>query len=104
MPFCEPNLADRDDKTALPGICPESITGPDGETRNSRNTVRLRSLVGITESAGADTFVTMELGGRDIVARMRADAKLVSAKEFDFTINMENTVAFDPKTEKRITP
>jgi multiple sugar transport system ATP-binding protein len=66
--------------------------------------VPLRNLVGITEPAGADTFVAMSLGGKDIIARMRADANVVSGQDFDFAINMEKAVAFDPKTEERIKP
>jgi multiple sugar transport system ATP-binding protein len=102
LKFSQPNLADWDGKDILLGIRPESITDADGADRNSRNIVSLRNLVGVTEPAGADTFVAMELGGRDIIARMRADANVRSGHEFDFAINMEKAVAFDPKTEKRI--
>ena len=102
LKFSQPNLADWDGKDILLGIRPESITDADGADRNSRNIVSLRNLVGVTEPAGADTFVAMELGGRDIIARMRADANVKAGHEFDFAINMEKAVAFDPKTEKRI--
>jgi multiple sugar transport system ATP-binding protein len=100
----QPNLAAWDGREILLGIRPESITDPDGADRNSKNIVLLRNLVGITEPAGADTFVAMELGGKDTIARMRADASVVSGKEFDFAINMEKAVAFDPKSEERIKP
>jgi multiple sugar transport system ATP-binding protein len=100
--FSQPNLADWNGKDILLGIRPESITDPDGADRNSRNIVPLRNLVGITEPAGADTFVAMDFGGKDIIARMRADANVVSGQDFDFAINMEKAVAFDPKTEERI--
>ena len=100
--FSQPNLADWNGKDILLGIRPESITDPDGADRNSKNIVSLRNLVGVTEPAGADTFVAMELGGKDIIARMRADANVRSGQEFDFAINMEKAVAFDPNTEERI--
>ncbi|EDQ33631.1 ABC-type sugar transport system, ATPase component [Hoeflea phototrophica DFL-43] len=100
--FSQPNLADWSGKDILLGIRPESITDPDGADRNSKNIVSLRNLVGVTEPAGADTFVAMELGGKDIIARMRADANVRSGQEFDFAINMEKAVAFDPNTEERI--
>ncbi len=102
--FSQPNLADWEGREILLGIRPESITDPDGADRNSRNIVPLRNVVGITEPAGADTFVAMELGGKDIIARMRADASVVSGQDFDFAINMEKAVAFDPKTQERIKP
>ncbi len=38
------------------------------------------------------------------MARMRADANVVSGGDFDFAINMEKAVAFDPKSEMRIKP
>jgi multiple sugar transport system ATP-binding protein len=104
LKFSQPNLADWNGRDILLGIRPESITDPDGADRNSRNIVPLRNRVGVTEPAGADTFVTMELGGKDIVARMRADANVASGQDFDFAINMEKAVAFDPKTEERIKP
>lgn len=104
LKFSQPNLAEWEGRDILLGIRPESITDPDGADRNSKNIVPLRNLVGITEPAGADTFVAMSLGGKDIIARMRADANVVSGKDFDFAINMEKAVAFDPKTEERIKP
>ncbi|MFM7445187.1 MAG: ABC transporter ATP-binding protein, partial [Tabrizicola sp.] len=102
--FSQPNLTAWAGKDILLGIRPESITDPDGADRNSRNIVSLRNLVGITEPAGADTFVAMVLGGKDITARMRADANVVSGQSFDFAVNMEKAVAFDPGTEMRIAP
>ena len=98
------NLADWAGKPILLGIRPESITDPDGADRNSRNIVALRNLVGVTEPAGADTFVAMELGGKDVTARMRSDANVVSGTVYDFAVNMEKAVAFDPATELRIAP
>ena len=40
----------------------------------------------------------------DAIARMRADASVAPGQKFDFAINMEKAVAFDPATEERITP
>jgi multiple sugar transport system ATP-binding protein len=104
LKFSQPSLSAWEGRDILLGIRPESITDPDGADRNSKNIVPLRNLVGITEPAGADTFVAMSLGGKDIIARMRADANVVSGHDFDFAINMEKAVAFDPKTEERIKP
>jgi multiple sugar transport system ATP-binding protein len=58
--------------------------------------------VTVTEPAGADTFVTMTLSGRDAIARMRADASVSAGQIFDFAVNMDKAVAFDPATEARI--
>ena len=88
----------------LLGIRPEAITDPEGADRTSRNIVSLRNRVAVTEPAGADTFVTMTLGGRDVIARMRADASVAAGQDFDFAVNMDKAVAFDPATEMRIAP
>ena len=44
----------------------------------------------------------MEMGGREIVARMRADAAVAAGQDFRFAVNMDKAVAFDPETELRI--
>ncbi|MGA0714263.1 MAG: TOBE domain-containing protein, partial [Gemmobacter sp.] len=89
-------------REVLFGIRPEAITDPDGADRASGNIAPLRNRVGVTEPAGADTFVTMTLAGRDCVARMRADAAVEPGAEFGFAVNMDKAVAFDPATEARI--
>ena len=104
LKFSQPNLADWAGKPIILGIRPEAITDPEGADRNSRNIVPLTNQISVTEPAGADTFVTMTLGGKDVVARMRADVNVDPGAVFDFAVNMEKAVAFDPKTEERIRP
>jgi multiple sugar transport system ATP-binding protein len=89
-------------KPILLGIRPEAITDPEGADRKSGNIQSLKNRVTVTEPAGADTFVTMTLSGKDAIARMRADANVAPGQVFDFAVNMEKAVAFDPKTEERI--
>ncbi|SPH18766.1 Trehalose import ATP-binding protein SugC [Defluviimonas aquaemixtae] len=102
--FSQENLAGWDGREILLGIRPEAITDPDGADRNSRNIATLKNLIGVTEPAGSDTFVTMTLGGTDAIARMRADVNVAPAQTFEFAVNMEKAVAFDPKDETRIVP
>ncbi|WP_424930228.1 ABC transporter ATP-binding protein [Amaricoccus tamworthensis] len=104
LPFSQANLASRDGQDILLGIRPEAITDPDGADRKSSNVVPLENRVGVTEPAGSDTFVTMTLGGKDAIARMRADVTVRAGDTFGFAVNMEKAVAFDPKTEERIEP
>ena len=96
------NLAAWEGRDILLGIRPEAITDPEGADRKSGNIQSLRNRVTVTEPAGADTFVTMTLSGKDAIARMRADANVAAGQVFDFAVNMEKAVAFDPKTEERI--
>ena len=100
--FSQPNLAAWDGRDILLGVRPEAITDPDGADRTSGNIQPLRNRVAITEPAGSDTFVTMTLSGRDVIARMRADASVAAGQMFEFSINMDKAVAFDPTTELRI--
>ncbi|MBP9182545.1 MAG: sn-glycerol-3-phosphate ABC transporter ATP-binding protein UgpC [Fuscovulum sp.] len=98
----QPGLAAREGRPILLGIRPEAITDPEGADRTSGNIVALTNRVTVTEPAGADTFVTMTLSGKDAIARMRADANVAAGQRFDFAVNMEKAVAFDPETEERI--
>lgn len=90
------------DRDVMLGIRPEAITDPEGADRNARNIQALSNTVSVTEPAGADTFVSMTLSGKDCVARMRADADVHPGQSFEFAVNMDKVVLFDPKTEDRI--
>jgi multiple sugar transport system ATP-binding protein len=100
--FSQSNLSEWVGRDVLLGIRPEAITDPEGADRKSGNIQPLANRVTVTEPAGSDTFVTMTLGGRDAIARMRADASVAPGEVFDFAINMEKAVVFDPTTEVRI--
>ncbi len=84
------------------GVRPEAITDPESADRNSRNIQTFRNRVGVTEPAGSDTFVISSLGGKDCVARMRADADVRAGEVAEFAVNMDRAVPFDPETEARI--
>ncbi len=102
--FGQSNLADWAGREILLGIRPEAITDPEGADRKSGNIQSLANRVTVTEPAGSDTFVTMTLSGKDVIARMRADATVAPGQAFDFAVNMEKALAFDPRTEDRIRP
>ena len=102
LPFSQDNMADWNGKDILLGIRPETITDEDAADRKSSNIAHLTNQVVVTEPAGSDTFVSMTLGGRDVIARMRSDAEVKPGADFTFAVNMEKAVAFDPATENRI--
>lgn len=104
LPFSQENMSVWEGKDVLLGIRPEAITDEDAADRKSTNIAPLTNKVVVTEPAGSDTFVTMILGGRDVIARMRSDAKVRAREDFQFAVNMEKAVAFDPETENRIEP
>jgi multiple sugar transport system ATP-binding protein len=84
------------------GLRPEAITDRDGADRNSRAVHVVEAAVEVTEPAGSDTFVVTHLGGEEVTGRFRADVDVHPGQTFPFAINMEKAVAFDPKTEQRI--
>jgi hypothetical protein len=90
------------DKPVILGIRPEAITDPEGADRNARNIQPLSNHGQRDRTGGSDTFVTMTLSGKDCIARMRADADVHPGQSFDFAVNMDKAVLFDPETEKRI--
>ena len=49
-----------------------------------------------------NTFVTLNLGGIDVVSRLRGDVSLQSGEQASFVVNMDKVVLFDPVTEKRL--
>ena len=98
-----PNLRAYLDKPVVLGIRPEAITDPEGVDRNAKNTQPLHNMVSVTEPAGSDTFVETTLSGSRCIARMRADVDVHAGQPFDFIINMDKAVVFDPSSEDRIT-
>ena len=97
-----PNLRAYLDKPVVLGIRPEAITDPEGVDRNAKNTQNLHNMVSVTEPAGSDTFVETTLSGSRCIARMRADVDVHAGQPFDFIINMDKAVVFDPSSEDRI--
>ncbi len=104
LPFSQDNLAEWDGRDILLGVRPETITDIDGADRKSSNIATMHNRIVVTEPAGSDTFVSMQLGGRDVIARMRSDAEVSAGQDFAFAVNMEKAVAFDPESEMRIVP
>ncbi|WP_171180736.1 ABC transporter ATP-binding protein [Ruegeria sp. HKCCD8929] len=104
LPFSQPNLTAWDGRDILLGIRPEAITDHDSADRKSGNIASLSNRIVVTEPAGSDMFVSMQLGGKDVIARMRSDADVRAGQDFEFAVNMEKAIAFDPETEARIQP
>jgi len=89
-------------KEVVFGIRPEAITDREGADRKAQNVQTLQNTVLVTEPAGADTFVSTMIAGKDCIARMRADADVRAGQSFNFAVNMDKAVLFDPQTEAKI--
>ena len=56
----------------------------------------------MVEPAGSDTFAVTNLGGKPVVARLRADANIQPGTSTPLAFNLTKAVFFDPATEHRI--
>ncbi|MBN8245450.1 sn-glycerol-3-phosphate ABC transporter ATP-binding protein UgpC [Nitratireductor aquimarinus] len=104
LPFAGANgaLAGRDGQYVVFGIRPEALTDPDSADRNARHVSELDCDIEVIEPAGSDTFAVTRLGGREIVARLRADAPISAGQTARLAFNLDKALLFDPETEARI--
>jgi multiple sugar transport system ATP-binding protein len=84
------------------GIRPEAITDKDGADRNSTAIEIVEAQVEVVEPAGSDTYVVTNLAGKEVIARMRADADVKPRTRVPFAFNLDKAVVFDPETERRL--
>ena len=102
LPLPEKPAGLTDGQQVLFGIRPEAVTDGEGADRNAQVLARLVNRIEVIEPAGADTFVTTTLSGRDVIARMRSQTSCRPGDDFELVLNMDKGVLFDPETEKRI--
>ncbi|WP_434733866.1 ABC transporter ATP-binding protein [Rhizobium sp. YTUHZ044] len=84
------------------GIRPEALTDPDGADRNARSLTEGDCLIEVVEPAGSDTFAVTKLGGKEVVARLRADAGIAPGQHTRLAFNLDKAVFFDPDSQARI--
>ena len=84
------------------GIRPEAVNDDESIDRNARSVVRFDANVEIIEPAGSDTYVVIRVAGKEVTARMRADADVRIGKSHTFAFNLDKAVLFDPATTSRI--
>jgi multiple sugar transport system ATP-binding protein len=84
------------------GIRPEALTDPDGADRNARTIAEGDCLIEVVEPAGSDTFAVTRLGGKEIIARLRADARIQAGQPARLAFNLDKAVFFDPQSQARL--
>lgn len=82
------------------GIRPEDIG--DANLRKSDGLEMSECLVDVVEPAGADTYVLLTLGGKEVTARVPGDTEAISGERMTFTFNMSKISYFDPQTGLRL--
>ena len=89
-------------KQVIFGIRPEALTDPDGADRNARQLAEGECLIEVVEPAGSDTFAVTKLGAKEVVARLRADARIEAGQMTKLAFNLDKAVYFDPASQARI--
>ncbi|PWK71731.1 ABC transporter ATP-binding protein [Aminobacter sp. AP02] len=89
-------------KEVIFGVRPEALTDPDGADRNAKSLAEGECLIEVVEPAGSDTFAVTKLGGKEVVARLRADAAIHAGQKTKLAFNLDKAVFFDPKSQLRI--
>jgi multiple sugar transport system ATP-binding protein len=95
-------LADFRDKQIVFGVRPEALTDPEGADRNADAIATADCHIEVVEPAGSDTFAVTNLGGKGVVARLRADAQIQPGATTPLAFNLTKAVFFDPATQNRI--
>ena len=91
-----------DGSQVILGIRPEAVNDSESVDRNAKSVARFDATVDIIEPAGSDTFVMLNVAGKEVTARMRADADVRVGQSHAFAFNLDKAVLFDPKTTCRI--
>ncbi|MER8650720.1 ABC transporter ATP-binding protein [Mesorhizobium sp. M0586] len=89
-------------KPIIFGVRPEALTDPEGAERHASNIATADLHIEVVEPAGSDTFAVTNLGGKGVVARLRADANIQPGTSTPLAFNLTKAVFFDPATEHRI--
>ena len=84
------------------GLRPESIDDTAGAGDDGAQRHPLEAHVEVTQPTGADTLAMIRLGGREAVARLRAETIARAGERCTFMVDMSKAVLFDPETEKRL--
>jgi multiple sugar transport system ATP-binding protein len=82
------------------GIRPEDICDP--KLNKSRDIQPIKCQVNVVEPAGADTYVIIEMGGREVTARLQSETKAVPGHKISLGFNMAKVSYFDPESGLRI--
>lgn len=82
------------------GVRPEDIAEPD--SRAAHNAQQAECMVDIVEPAGADTFVTMHLGGKQVTARLHAETLAKPGQMQQLAFDLGKVSYFAPDSGQRL--
>ena len=82
------------------GLRPEDIA--EAGFRAGQHVQTAECLVDIVEPAGADTFVVLRLGGKEVTARLHAETQAKPGKPLQFAFDLGKVSYFAPETGQRL--
>ena len=89
------SLASASEKDIVLGLRPEDISAASKAPAGAQEA---RCHVEIVEPAGADTFVMIRLGGKEVTARLHADADVAPGSEAALAFDLDKASLFMPDT------
>ena len=95
-------LGQHEGREFLLGLRPEAITDVEAADRNATMVKTATCRIEVLEPSGADTYCMTELGGKEIIGRLRADAPIRQGEDAGLTFNLDKAVIFDPETGHRV--
>jgi len=87
-------------KEVILGLRPENITDPLSVV--AQNGQLADCQIDVVEPAGSDTFVVTSLGGKQVTARLRADAVVVAGENASLAFDLTKASVFEPENGARI--
>ncbi|MER5171008.1 sn-glycerol-3-phosphate ABC transporter ATP-binding protein UgpC [Thioclava sp. GXIMD2076] len=84
----------------LMGVRPEDLA--EAGYRAGSAVQRAQILVDMVEPAGADTYVTTHMGGRQITARLHAETQANSGALLDLEFDLDKVTFFEPSSGARL--
>jgi multiple sugar transport system ATP-binding protein len=91
-----------DGRPVIIGIRPEAITDQDGADRHSTGISMVDARVEVVEPAGSDTFVVINIAGKEVTARMRAETEVQAGQVVPFAFNLDKALLFDPTSGAKL--
>ena len=94
-------VAGSDGRAVVLGLRPETIFAAGTELPGPDRFVFERPVV-VDEPTGPDTMIVFEIGGQDLIARVRPKDARPSGSIFRFEVEMDRAKLFDAKTGQRL--
>ena len=102
VPKSVAGLSEHIGKEVIFGIRPEALTDVESASQIGGGIAQVDCMIEVVEPAGSDTFAITKLGGKEVVARLRADASVNAGQRATLAFNLGKAVFFDPYTQIRI--